>query len=84
MQKHFTGALGADDFMLRLEKALFAFGFAGDNSIGERSFSQLRLLSRKGDHGTSSIPSSIAGKPWHHAQIPPAILLCSHGELVPR
>ncbi|EFN54502.1 hypothetical protein CHLNCDRAFT_8980, partial [Chlorella variabilis] len=33
VQKHFTGALGADDFMLRLEKALFAFGFAGDNSI---------------------------------------------------
>jgi hypothetical protein len=29
--------MGADDFMQRVEMALFAFGFTGDNSIGERS-----------------------------------------------
>ena len=35
MQKHFDGAMGADDFITRMEMALFAFGFTGDNSIGE-------------------------------------------------
>ena len=35
VQKHFEGALGADDFMTRVEMALYAFGFTGDNSIGE-------------------------------------------------
>ena len=29
-------ALGVDDFMQRLEIALYAFGFSNDNSIGER------------------------------------------------
>ncbi|KAL4856957.1 hypothetical protein ACK3TF_002657 [Chlorella vulgaris] len=33
VQKHFEGSLGADDFMQRVEMALFAFGFTGDNSI---------------------------------------------------
>ena len=32
---HFPGALGVDDFMQRLEIALFAFGFDGDNTISE-------------------------------------------------
>ena len=36
MQKHFEGAMGADDFITRMEMALFAFGFTGDNSIGEQ------------------------------------------------
>jgi hypothetical protein len=31
--KHFPTALGVDDFINRLEVALFAYGFAGDNSI---------------------------------------------------
>ena len=35
VQKHFEGSLGADDFMQRVEMALFAFGFTGDNSIGQ-------------------------------------------------
>jgi hypothetical protein len=40
VQKHFEGALGADDFMTRVEMALYAFGFTGDNSIGERALRQ--------------------------------------------
>ena len=35
VQEQFAGALGADDFMQRVEMALHAFGFNGDNSIGE-------------------------------------------------
>lgn len=31
---HFPSALGVDDFMQRMEIALYAFGFSGDNSIG--------------------------------------------------
>jgi hypothetical protein len=34
VRKHFEAAMGADDFMQRLEMALYAFGFTGDNSIG--------------------------------------------------
>ncbi|KAL6778576.1 LCIB1 [Auxenochlorella protothecoides x Auxenochlorella symbiontica] len=30
---HFPSALGVDDFMQRMEIALYAFGFSGDNSI---------------------------------------------------
>jgi hypothetical protein len=37
VQKHFDSALGADDFMQRVEMVLYAFGFTGDNSIGEPS-----------------------------------------------
>ncbi|KAI3429492.1 hypothetical protein D9Q98_005581 [Chlorella vulgaris] len=33
VRSHFATAVGADDFMQRLEVALFAFGFTGDNSI---------------------------------------------------
>jgi hypothetical protein len=33
--KHFPLALGVDDFMARLEMALAAYGFTGDNAIGE-------------------------------------------------
>jgi hypothetical protein len=33
----FPEALGVDDFLHRLEIALFAFGFNGDNSIGARA-----------------------------------------------
>lgn len=33
--KHFPTAIGVDDFLNRLEVALFAYGFTGDNSIGE-------------------------------------------------
>ena len=32
--KHFPTAIGVDDFLNRLEIALFAYGFTGDNSIG--------------------------------------------------
>lgn len=32
--QHFPTALGLDDFLNRLEIALFAYGFTGENSIG--------------------------------------------------
>ena len=32
--RHFPSSLGVDDFIARLEIALFAYGFTGDNSIG--------------------------------------------------
>jgi hypothetical protein len=32
--KHFPSAMGVDDFMARLEMALAAYGFTGDNAIG--------------------------------------------------
>ncbi len=35
VQKHFESAIGADDFIQRVEMALYAFGFTGENSIGE-------------------------------------------------
>lgn len=35
VQKHFPEAIGADDFVQRVEMALHAFGFSGENSIGE-------------------------------------------------
>lgn len=34
--KHFPLSLGVDDFMARLEMALAAYGFTGDNAIGEQ------------------------------------------------
>jgi hypothetical protein len=34
--RHFPTALGVDDFMSRVEIALSAHGFRGDNSIGAR------------------------------------------------
>ena len=34
---HFATSLGIDDFLHRLEIALYAYGFNGDNSIGECS-----------------------------------------------
>ena len=37
VQQHFESALGQDDFINRVEMALYAFGFTGDNSIGESS-----------------------------------------------
>lgn len=33
--KHFPTAMGVDDFIARLEMALAAYGFTGDNAIGE-------------------------------------------------
>lgn len=33
--KHFPAAMGVDDFIARLEMALAAYGFTGDNAIGE-------------------------------------------------
>lgn len=35
VQKQFPEAIGADDFVQRVEMALHAFGFSGENSIGE-------------------------------------------------
>jgi hypothetical protein len=31
---HFPNVMGVDDFLNRLEIALFAYGFTGENSIG--------------------------------------------------
>ncbi|KAL4419735.1 hypothetical protein ABPG75_006833 [Micractinium tetrahymenae] len=33
VQKHYESAIGADDFIQRVEMALYAFGFTGENSI---------------------------------------------------
>jgi hypothetical protein len=33
--RHFPTAMGVDDFIARLEMALAAYGFTGDNAIGE-------------------------------------------------
>lgn len=35
--KHFSCALGVDDFMSRVEVALASYGFTGDNTIGKGS-----------------------------------------------
>jgi hypothetical protein len=42
--QRFPGALAVDDFMLRLEIALYAYGFNGDNSIGEQQGFFLLLM----------------------------------------
>ena len=38
VNSHFPTALGVDDFLHRLEIALYAYGFNGDNSIGEDAY----------------------------------------------
>ena len=35
VQKQLPEAIGADDILQRVEMALHAFGFSGENSIGE-------------------------------------------------
>lgn len=40
VSKHFPSAMGVDDFIARLEMALAAYGFTGDNAIGERSHTE--------------------------------------------
>jgi hypothetical protein len=35
VRSHFPSALGVEDFTARLERALSAFGFNGENAIGE-------------------------------------------------
>lgn len=39
--KHFPTAIGIDDFLHRLEIALYAYGFNGDNSIGESIYNSI-------------------------------------------
>lgn len=34
ISRHFPKAMGIDDFLYRMEIALFGYGFDGDNSIG--------------------------------------------------
>jgi hypothetical protein len=41
---HFPSAMGVDDFIARLEMALAAYGFTGDNAIGECSCDPSRNL----------------------------------------
>lgn len=53
--QHFPTAIGVDDFLNRLEVALFAYGFTGDNSIG-------RVLTRGSNH-VSLLPC-IMKPPW--------------------
>lgn len=49
--QHFPQALGIDDFIGRVEIALFAYGFTGENSIGKAlGFSQTAL------HVNSALP----------------------------
>ena len=81
VQKHFASAVGADDFMQRVEMALYAFGFTGDNSIGEDG-SHCR-------HACISSPDLSLSSFWA-APIPPSSnnlspsLPRSHGEPVSR
>ena len=63
VQKHFPSSLGADDFMQRVEMALYAFGFTGDNSIGEDG-SHCR-------HACISSPDLSLSSVWAAAPIPP-------------
>ena len=53
--QHFPTAIGVDDFLNRLEVALFAYGFTGDNSIG-------RVLTRDSNH--LSLLPCIMKPPW--------------------
>ena len=53
--QHFPTAIGVDDFLNRLEVALFAYGFTGDNSIG-------RVLTRGSNH--LSLLPCIMKPPW--------------------
>ena len=48
VRRSFPHALGVDDFMQRVEVALHAFGFSGDNSIGERGELGVTLGGRVG------------------------------------
>ncbi|KAL4436568.1 hypothetical protein ABPG75_003707 [Micractinium tetrahymenae] len=62
VQKQFPEAIGADDFVQRVEMALHAFGFSGENSIGEP---RPRCLKVRSDLGTgwSCVPvSSLFGE----------------------
>jgi len=36
VNQHFPSAMGIDDFLHRLEIALYAYGFNGDNAIGKK------------------------------------------------
>ena len=51
VRRSFPHALGVDDFMQRVEVALHAFGFSGDNSIGERAGNWFFLRGWVGDYG---------------------------------
>ena len=54
--RHFPSALGVDDFMSRLEIALFQHGFQNDNSIGKPAL----LLSLENAH----IDFAVLYPPW--------------------
>lgn len=41
VNEHFPGALGVDDFLSRVEIALFDLGFTGENAIGRSCISCL-------------------------------------------
>ena len=68
--RHFGGALGVDDFLARLEVALFAYGFTGVNTIGAHGAQHshaphgpclARLLPRKKSecsHGPNNLEAS--------------------------
>jgi hypothetical protein len=52
--RHFPTAMGIDDFLHRLEIALYAYGFNGDNAIGEvggRARSRLARGRARGGQG---------------------------------
>lgn len=42
--QHFPASMGVDDFIARLEMALAAYGFTGDNAIGELLLGSIDLL----------------------------------------
>lgn len=94
---HFPNALGVDDFMQRMEIALYAFGFSGDNSIGRwwiesvpgpavRNLSalppcNLPLHAHTHSYLHSHTCIQLHSQSHNHPSPPP---LRSHGEPVPR
>lgn len=91
--KHFPSALGVDDFLARVEMALAAYGFTGDNAIGEETRAQtVRVHAMGGCHCACMHTRVQVHTPWHacwlhtaacctrHACVLPA---CSHVQPVP-
>lgn len=84
--EHFDAALGVDDFLHRLEIALFAFGFTGDNSIGEQLAAE-GCSSRKELHIRAMWPCNAEATTQAAGLTNAAYLPChahSHGQPVPR
>ncbi len=81
--KHFPTAIGVDDFLNRLEVALFAYGFTGDNSIGA-SFSSLSSLFLLSEGYLHQFPDKQSGNKHRESSHVKCCADCSHVQHVPR